>query len=65
MKEQVLQLLKDFKDVFAWTYAQMQGLDPQLVSHKLNIKEGSKLVKQAPRNFRLELEYRSKKKFRS
>lgn len=36
MREQVIQLLKEFKDVFAWTYAQMLGLDTQLVTHKLN-----------------------------
>lgn len=51
MKKQVLQLLKEFKDVFAWTYVQMRGLDPQLVSHKLNIKEGCKPVKQVLRDF--------------
>lgn len=51
MKKQVLQLLKEFKDVFAWTYVQMRGLDPQLVSHKLNIKEGCNPVKQVLRDF--------------
>lgn len=38
----------------------MPGLDPQLVSHKLKIKEGCKLVKQAPRNFKPELEVQIK-----
>lgn len=55
-----MQLLKEFKDVIAWTYAQMVGLDPQLLTHKLNIKEGCKLVKQAPRNFRQELQVQIK-----
>lgn len=38
----------------------MVGLDPQLLTHKLNIKEGCKLVKQAPRNFRQELQVQIK-----
>lgn len=60
MREQVLRLLKEFKDVFAWTYAQMPGLDPQLVSHKLKIKVGYKPVKHAPRNSGPELEIQIK-----
>lgn len=59
MREQVIQLLKEFKDVLAWMYAQMLGLDSQLVSHKLNIKERCKPVKQALR-IRLELEVQIK-----
>lgn len=36
--------------------------DPQLVTHRLNIKEGIRLVKQASRNFKLELEVKVKQK---
>lgn len=60
MREQVIQLLKEYKDVFVWTYAQMPHLDPQLVSHKLNIKEGCKPVKQVSKNFKPELEVQIK-----
>lgn len=56
LRQMLLALLQEFKDVIAWIYAQMPGLNPQLVTHKQNIKEGTKRVKQAPRNFRLELE---------
>lgn len=35
---------------------QMLGLDPSLVTHKLNIREGTRLIKQALRNFHLKLE---------
>lgn len=48
----LLNLLKEFKEVFAWTYVEMPGLDQQVVMHKLNTKEGIKLVKQALKNFR-------------
>lgn len=30
--------LHEFKDVFAWTYTKMPGLDPSIAIHYLNIK---------------------------
>lgn len=41
LKQAVLILLREFKDVFAWTYAGMPGFDSWLVTHKLDIKERS------------------------
>lgn len=55
LKRALLDLLKELNDVFAWTYAKTFGLDPHLVTHKLNIKERIRPVKQALRNFWLEL----------
>lgn len=52
LKQEVRDLLKEFKHIFAWTYVEMPGLDSQLVTHQLNIKELIKLVKHASRNFR-------------
>lgn len=37
-------LLKKFRDIFAWDYSEMSGLDPGLVVHMLNIKPVAKLV---------------------
>ena len=37
-------LLKEFKDVFAWDYNEMLGLDPRLVVHTLNVDPESKPV---------------------
>lgn len=56
LKMAVLNLLQKFKDVFAWTYSRMPGLNPQLVMHRLNISEGSKLTRQVLGNFRPTLE---------
>lgn len=44
-KQVLLDLLMEFKYVFKWTYAQMPGLHPQLVMHKLNVKEGARPIK--------------------
>jgi hypothetical protein len=29
------QLLKEFKDVFAWTYKDLKGIPPKLAQHKI------------------------------
>ena len=41
----LIQVLKEYKDTFAWTYEDMPGLDPALVEHRLPIKPGAKAVK--------------------
>ena len=42
----LIQVLKEYKDTFAWTYEDKPGLDPALVEHRLPIKPGAKAVKQ-------------------
>ena len=39
-KEQLVTLLKEYIDVFAWTYDEMLGLDLGLVIHALNVDPG-------------------------
>lgn len=56
LKQSLIDLFKEFKDVVAQTYAEMPGLDQQLVTHKLDIKEETWPVKQASRSLWLELE---------
>ena len=46
----------EFKDVFAWTYTEMPGLNPAVAMHFLHIAKGKKPIKQAPRKYRPELE---------
>jgi len=38
MQERLYSLLREFKDVFAWSYQDMPGLDPDIVQHKLPLK---------------------------
>jgi len=49
------QLLQEYKDVFAWGYQDMPGLDPNVVVHKLAVSKDVKPVKQPQRRFCLEL----------
>ncbi len=41
------QLLKDFKDVFAWTYKDLKGIPPELVQHKIELDIITPLAHQA------------------
>ncbi|XP_027102394.1 uncharacterized protein [Coffea arabica] len=54
-EKEYVDLLLEFKDVFAWNYSEMPGLDPRVAVHNLSIKRGTKPVKQTQRRFRLEL----------
>ena len=49
-------LLKEYKEVFAWDYEEMPGLDPKLVTHKLNVDPKAKPMKQPARKYHLDVE---------
>nr|UYK51750.1 hypothetical protein [Paphiopedilum micranthum] len=49
-------LLIEFKDCFAWNYAEMPGLNPEVAVHKLAIRPDALPIKQSPRRMRLEIE---------
>src|SRR3954469_14342720 len=51
-KADLIALIREYIDVFAWHYEDMPGLDPKVAVHRLNIKEGAKPVKQPQRRFR-------------
>ncbi|KAA0054385.1 uncharacterized protein E5676_scaffold2750G00020 [Cucumis melo var. makuwa] len=54
-KGNYLSLLIEYKDIFAWSYKEMPGLDPNVAVHHLAIKLGYGPIKQAQRRFRPEL----------
>ena len=49
------QLLREYRDVFAWGYQDMPGLDPNMAVHKLSISKEKHPTKQAQRHYRPEL----------
>ncbi len=51
----LVELLKEYQDVFAWQYDQMPGLDPGLVAHALNVEPGTRPVVQPKRTFHPEV----------
>lgn len=50
----LLNLLKEYIDIFAWTYAYMLGLDTDFVTHKLPTNPDIHPIKQKPRRLRPE-----------
>ncbi len=54
MKESLIQFLKNNKDVFAWSHEDMPGIDPSIITHKLNVNPSLRPVKQKRRIFALE-----------
>jgi hypothetical protein len=45
-RAEVIALLQEYADVFAWSYEDMPGLDRNIVVHKIPLEEGCKPVKQ-------------------
>ena len=51
MKEYLVQFLKNNKDVFTWSHEDMPGINPSIISHKLNVNPSLRPVKQKRRVF--------------
>ena len=47
-KVELIVLLKEYVDCFAWDYTEMPGLSRELVEHRLPIKKGFRPFKQHP-----------------
>ena len=51
----LIDLLHEYKDVFAWDYHEMSGIDLGLVAHSLNVDPGTRPVVQPMRTFHMEV----------
>uniref|UniRef100_A0A2N9F131 Reverse transcriptase domain-containing protein n=1 Tax=Fagus sylvatica TaxID=28930 RepID=A0A2N9F131_FAGSY len=51
IKESLIQFLKSNKDVFVWSHEDMPGINPSIISHKLNVNPSLRPVKQKWRVF--------------
>lgn len=56
LKDELIQFLKNNKDVFAWTTTDMPGIEPKVITHKLNVNPSRKLVKQKKQSFAPEMQ---------
>ncbi|XP_075674851.1 uncharacterized protein LOC142644050 [Castanea sativa] len=54
-REKLVALLREYNDVFAWSYQEMLDLSPNMVTHKLKVDPNVKPVKQPPRKYRLDV----------
>ena len=46
IKQQYIELFKEFKDVFAWGYKDLKSYDTSIIQHKIPLKENQKPFKQ-------------------
>ena len=51
LKSPLTHFLRQSKDVFAWKQADMGGIDPTVITHRLNINPSFKPIKQKRRSF--------------
>ena len=52
-RDSLIQLLRSYLDVFAWSYEDMSGLDPSIVQHHLPLLPHARPVKQKLRRLHL------------
>ena len=53
-KSLLTQFLRQNRDIFKWKQTDMGGIDPTVITHRLNTSPSFKLVKQKRRSFALE-----------
>lgn len=56
IKQDLVQFLKKSIDVFAWSHEDMLGIDPNVITYRLNVYPSSKPVRQKKKVFALELD---------
>jgi hypothetical protein len=54
-RNEMIGLLKEYSDCFAWNYTEMSGLSQEIVEHRLPIKSDFRLFKQRARTFHPDL----------
>ena len=48
-KQDLVQFLRKSIDIFAWSHEDMPGIDPSIITHRLNVYPSSKPVRQIGR----------------
>ena len=54
-RKELINLLREYSDVFAWSYQDMPGLDTDIVVHRLPLREECAPVKQKLRRVKPEM----------
>ena len=55
MKDKLIALLKEFKEIFTWSYQDMPALDTEIVVHRIPVKSECPLVWQALQRMKSEI----------
>ncbi|XP_057976097.1 uncharacterized protein LOC131163521 [Malania oleifera] len=54
LKAELTELLDEFADLFAWSAADMPGIDPAVIEHRLQVNPDHRPMKQKKRSFAME-----------
>ena len=60
MKPELITLLKEFKEIFAWSYQDMPGLDTEIAVHRIPVKPECPPVRQALQRMKSEIIFKIK-----
>ncbi|RDX68611.1 hypothetical protein CR513_52376, partial [Mucuna pruriens] len=55
LRQRLVELLKEYANIFAWSYRDMPGLDTAIVEHRLPLIPNTILVQQQLRRMKLEV----------
>ena len=55
LREEMIALLKEYRDCFAWDYTEMPGLDRSIIEHRLPLKKGFRPFQQRARQMKAEV----------
>ena len=60
IQDELVALLQDYQDIFAWSYRDMPSLSPDIVQHRLPLNPGCSPVKQKLRRMKPEMSLKIK-----
>ena len=60
VRDELVALLRDYQDIFAWSYQDMPGLNPSIMQHRLPLNPSCSLVKQKLRRMKPEMSLKIK-----
>ena len=63
-RKELIDLLQDYNDVFAWSYQDMPGLDTDIVVHQLPLREECAPIKKKLRRVKPEMLLKIKEKMK-
>ena len=60
IRDELVVLLQNYQDIFAWSYQDVPGLNPDIVQHHLPLKPECSLVKQKVQRMKPEMSLKIK-----
>ena len=60
IQDELVTLLRDYQEIFAWSYQDMPGLSSDIVQHKLHLNPECSPIKQKLRRMKLEMSLKIK-----